>query len=47
MFESCGAAGDLIDKVKSAFRTLEDIASPALISEIRRTASANPAPQGR
>lgn len=38
VFEQSGATGELIDKVRSAFRRLEDIASPALEREIRRAA---------
>ncbi len=37
VFEAAGAGGTLIDKVRTAFRTLEDIASPALVREIRRS----------
>ena len=40
VFESAGAAGELIDKVKTAFRKLEDIASPDLVKSIRRAAAA-------
>jgi serine/threonine-protein kinase HipA len=36
VFEACGAQGELIDKVQSAFRKLEDIASPELVREIRK-----------
>lgn len=39
VFEACGAAGELIDKVHTAFRKLEDIASPELVKEIRRAAA--------
>jgi serine/threonine-protein kinase HipA len=35
VFESFGAPGLLIDQVVSAFRPLEDIASPSLIKELR------------
>lgn len=38
VFEQSGARGELIDKVHTAFRRLEDIASPALAKEIRRAA---------
>jgi len=34
-FEEMGAPGTLIDQIASAFRELEDIASPTLVSEIR------------
>lgn len=40
VFEAAGATGDLIDKVQSAFRKLEDIASPELVKSIRRAAAA-------
>ena len=40
VFESVGAAGDLIDKVRSAFRKLEDIASPELVRSIRSSGAA-------
>ena len=36
LFESLGASGQLIDQVSSAFRTLEDIATPSLAKELRR-----------
>lgn len=36
VFEQSGASGELIDKVHTAFRQLEDIASPDLVKEIRR-----------
>jgi serine/threonine-protein kinase HipA len=36
VFESFGAPGQLIDQMTSAIRPLEDIASPALIKELRR-----------
>ena len=35
VFESFGAQGLLIDQVESAFRVLEDIASPSLVKEVR------------
>jgi serine/threonine-protein kinase HipA len=35
-FESCGADARLLDQVASAFRELEDIASPELVAEIRK-----------
>ncbi len=38
VFESTGATGDLINKVQTAFRKLDDIASPDLVKEIRRAA---------
>ncbi len=40
VFEAAGASGELIDKVKTAFRKLEDIASPDLVKSIRRAAPA-------
>ena len=36
VFETHGASGLLIDQVSSAFRALEDIASPSLVKELRR-----------
>lgn len=36
VFETCGAPGALIDKVHTAFRKLEDIASPGLVKKIRQ-----------
>jgi len=39
VFEACGAPGELIDKVHTAFRQLEDIASADLVKEIRRAAA--------
>ena len=38
VFEQAGVAGELIDRVHTAFRKLEDIASPELAREIRRSA---------
>lgn len=35
-FESCGADAKLLDQLSSAFRDLEDIASPELVAEIRK-----------
>ena len=40
VFEAAGATGELIDKVQTAFRKLEDIASPDLVKSIRRAAAA-------
>lgn len=37
VFETMGADGTLIDQVTSAFRQLEDIASPELVKRIRET----------
>lgn len=34
-FEAYGASGLLLDQLAGAFRTLEDIASPELVGEIR------------
>ncbi|HKR41919.1 MAG TPA: HipA domain-containing protein [Paraburkholderia sp.] len=39
VFDAMGADGILIDQVTSAFRKLEDIASPELIKRIRETAA--------
>lgn len=36
VFESFGAPGPLIDQMNSAFRSLEDIASPGLVKALRR-----------
>ncbi|MBV8605383.1 MAG: HipA domain-containing protein [Pelomonas sp.] len=35
-FEACGADAKLLSQMEGAFRELEDIASPALVAEIRR-----------
>lgn len=35
-FEACGADGKVLDQVASAFRELEDIASPELVAGIRK-----------
>lgn len=35
VFESFGAPGPLIDQMNSAFRSLEDIASPGLVKALR------------
>lgn len=35
-FEECGADAKLLDQVATAFRELEDIASPELVAEIRK-----------
>jgi len=35
VFESFGAPGLLIDQLRSAFRSLEEIASPGLAKELR------------
>ena len=40
VFEAAGAGGDLIDKVQTAFRKLEDIVSSDLVKAIRRAAVA-------
>lgn len=37
VFESFGATGLLIDQLVSAFRPLEEIASPDLVKELRRS----------
>lgn len=37
-FEACGADGTLLGQLASAFRELEDIASPALVTEVRKGA---------
>ena len=42
VFEQSGASGQLIDKVRTAFRKLEDIASGSLAREIRRAAGEPP-----
>jgi serine/threonine-protein kinase HipA len=42
VFEQAGATGQLIDKVRTAFRKLEDIASASLAREIRRAAGEQP-----
>lgn len=38
-FEAMGAIGALIDRIDSAFRNLDDIATPGLCAEVRLTAS--------
>ncbi|MES2509002.1 MAG: HipA domain-containing protein [Pseudomonadota bacterium] len=40
VFEQAGAQGELIDRVQTAFRKLEDIASPELVKAIRRSSAA-------
>jgi hypothetical protein len=44
VFEEFGANGRLIDQLASAFRSIKDIASPALETQIRRCTAPDQGP---